>query len=237
MVSAVQFAVGIVGNVISMCLFFSPAPTFVRIYRTKTVGEYSAVPYIATLMNCLLWLFYGSPFVKMGVLVVTINGAGVIIQTSYLLIFLIYANDMKKLRNTLLMILAAILLYIVVVSVNMLAIDKKHDREVIVGILCVIVGTSMYISPLTIMGTVVRTKSTDYMPLPLSIFNLLNGIVWTTYALIGHDLFITIPNALGVLFAVCQLTLYICYCGASKRNQITSPKTPRGMSFVSQNGA
>jgi solute carrier family 50 protein (sugar transporter) len=81
----------------------------------------------------------------------------------------------------------------------------------IVGILCVIFGTIMYSSPLTIMSQVVKTKSVEYMPLLLSVVSFLNGLCWTSYALIRFDIFITIPNGLGVLFALMQLILYAIY--------------------------
>jgi len=58
---------------------------------------------------------------------------------------------------------------------------------------------------------VIQTKSVEYMPLFLSLASLVNGICWTAYALIRFDLYITIPNGLGVLFAVAQLVLYAMY--------------------------
>ena len=52
--------IGIVGNVISFGLFLSPAPTFLKIYKNKDVEEFSPIPYLATIFNCMLWVFYGS---------------------------------------------------------------------------------------------------------------------------------------------------------------------------------
>jgi len=41
---------------------------------------------------------------------------------------------------------------------------------------------------------------------------LANGICWTAYSLITRfDIFITIPNGLGVLFSVIQLVVYGLY--------------------------
>ncbi|KAJ4824723.1 Peptidyl-prolyl cis-trans isomerase, chloroplastic [Turnera subulata] len=67
--------VGIIGNVISFGLFISPAPTFYRIIKRKDVEEFQPYPYVATVLNCLFWIFYGLPIVKPdSILVVTING-------------------------------------------------------------------------------------------------------------------------------------------------------------------
>ncbi|XP_020970395.1 bidirectional sugar transporter SWEET7b [Arachis ipaensis] len=59
----VRTVIGIIGNVISFGLFFSPAPTFYRIIKKKSVEEFKPDPYIATVLNCAFWVFYGLPFV------------------------------------------------------------------------------------------------------------------------------------------------------------------------------
>ncbi|VAI60053.1 unnamed protein product [Triticum turgidum subsp. durum] len=84
--------VGIIGNVISFGLFLSPVPTFWRICKAKDVQEFKPDPYLATLMNCLLWFFYGLPIVHPNsTLVLTINGIGLVIEGAYIIIFIIYA--------------------------------------------------------------------------------------------------------------------------------------------------
>ncbi|XBI33811.1 hypothetical protein VPH35_119719 [Triticum aestivum] len=49
----------IVGNVISFGLFLSPVPAFWRIIKNKDVEEFKSDPYLETLLNCMLWVFYG----------------------------------------------------------------------------------------------------------------------------------------------------------------------------------
>ncbi|XBH56179.1 hypothetical protein VPH35_078082 [Triticum aestivum] len=71
------------------------------------------------------------------------------------------------------------------------------------GILCIIFGSTMYPSPLTIMihvsdivgcmqGKVIKTKSVEYMPFFLSLLSFLNGVCWMSYALIKFDLYVTV---------------------------------------------
>ncbi|KAK1553500.1 hypothetical protein QYE76_072056 [Lolium multiflorum] len=47
-----------VGNVISFGLFLSPLPMFWRIIKNKDLDEFKSDPYLATLLNCKLWVFY-----------------------------------------------------------------------------------------------------------------------------------------------------------------------------------
>ncbi|XP_020268199.1 bidirectional sugar transporter SWEET6a-like isoform X2 [Asparagus officinalis] len=207
----VRTVIGVIGNVISFFLFLSPVPTFVTIWKKKAVEEFSAIPYLATLLNCMMWVFYGLPFVTPdSTLVVTINGIGLAMEAAYLLVYFIYAPKDKRLK--VLGILAGELVFMASVAVGvLLGAHTHHKRQLIVGVLCVIFGTAMYASPLSVMMLVIRTKSVEYMPLALSLVGFVNGVCWTTYALIQFDLFVTIPNGLGAIFGAAQLVLYFCY--------------------------
>ncbi|CAA6665764.1 unnamed protein product [Spirodela intermedia] len=214
---AVRTVVGIIGNVIALGLFLSPVPTFVTICKKKSVEQFSAIPYLATLLNCMLWVVYGLPWVHPhSILVITINGAGLVIELTYVLLFLLYSQGRTRLR-VLVMLLVEVA-FVVAVAVFVLTLAHTYDRRsLIVGTFCVFFGTMMYVAPLSIMKLVIKTKSVEYMPLSLSLASFLNGVCWTSYALIRFDLYITIPNGLGVLFAVCQLALYAFYYKSTKK--------------------
>ncbi|KAF7098450.1 hypothetical protein CFC21_100192 [Triticum aestivum] len=216
---AARNIVGIIGNVISFGLFLSPTPTLCRICKAKDVEEFKPDPYLATLLNCMLWVFYGLPIVHPNsILVATINGIGLVIEGAYLIIFLIYSTNNKRLK--MLGVLATEAVFMVCVVIGVLLGAHTHEkRSMIVGILCVIFGSIMYASPLTIMGKVIRTKSVEYMPFFLSLVNFLNGCCWTAYALIKFDLYVTIPNGLGAFFGLVQLILYACYYKSTPKKE------------------
>ncbi|OMO69729.1 SWEET sugar transporter [Corchorus olitorius] len=147
----IRTIVGIIGNVISFGLFASPIPTFVNIYKKKSVEQFKPDPYIATVMNCMFWVFYGLPFVHPdSTLVVTINSVGLALSLIYLSIFFIYAP--KKGRLKVVGWLCVEVVFLAIVATCTLLLRKTHDqRSQLVGILCVIFGVLMYASPLTIM--------------------------------------------------------------------------------------
>nr|XP_015611083.1 LOW QUALITY PROTEIN: bidirectional sugar transporter SWEET7b-like [Oryza sativa Japonica Group]Q0J349.2 RecName: Full=Bidirectional sugar transporter SWEET7b; Short=OsSWEET7b [Oryza sativa Japonica Group] len=218
--------VGIVGNIISFGLFLSPVPTFYRIIKNKDVQDFKADPYLATLLNCMLWVFYGLPIVHPNsILVVTINGIGLVIEAVYLTIFFLFSDKKNKKKMGVVLATEALFMAAVVLGV-LLGAHTHQRRSLIVGILCVIFGTIMYSSPLTIMSQVVKTKSVEYMPLLLSVVSFLNGLCWTSYALIRLDIFITIPNGLGVLFALMQLILYAIYYRTIPKKQDKNLELP-----------
>ncbi|KAJ3692317.1 hypothetical protein LUZ60_012667 [Juncus effusus] len=213
----IRTAIGVLGNAIALVLFLSPVPTFYKIWKKRSVEQFSPIPYIATLMNCMMWVLYGLPIVHPhSLLVITINGAGTFIELSYILLFLLYSQGKKRLQ-VLAMFVGAIV-FVAIVAVVVITTAHTHERRsMIVGILCVILCIMMYAAPLSVMKMVIQTKSVEYMPLFLSVAAFFNGVCWTVYALIRFDPYITIPNGLGVVFAIGQLILYAIYYKSTQR--------------------
>ncbi|KAJ8451111.1 hypothetical protein Cgig2_026920 [Carnegiea gigantea] len=202
-------------------------PTFVAIWKKKGVEQYSAVPYITTFVNCMLWVLYGLPFVHPNsILVITINGAGCAIELFYLLIFILYSHDKQRLRVVVIAILEVLLVGIIAATVLSLVHTTKR-RSSIVGFIAIVCNIMMYASPLSVMKMVITTKSVEYMPLSISVAAFANGVAWTVYAIHPLDPFIAAPNGLGVLFATSQLILYAIYFKSTK-HQIATRKAKAG---------
>ncbi|XP_057994919.1 bidirectional sugar transporter SWEET5-like [Hevea brasiliensis] len=72
-------------------------PTFVKIIKQKAVQDFKADPYVATVLNCAMWSFYGLPIVKEdSILVTTINAVGLLIELIYVCIFFIFSPNHKR---------------------------------------------------------------------------------------------------------------------------------------------
>jgi solute carrier family 50 protein (sugar transporter) len=201
---------GILGNITSMGLFLSPMPTFYKICKAKSTGQYSALPYVATLLNCMLWTFYGSGAVSGLIFVVSINVAGLIMEGCYVTIHLLFGSHNS--RKTVSILLAVIsILYGALVSVVLVVVKSKDSRAEVVGSVCVIIGVLMYAAPLSVMKEVIRSQSVASMPFLLSFACFCNGLIWTSYGIIKENLFIYIPNGLGTLLTIAQLVLWCFY--------------------------
>ncbi|CAK9310875.1 unnamed protein product [Citrullus colocynthis] len=233
---AIRTILGIIGNVISLFLFLSPVPTFIQIWKKRSVEQYSPVPYLATLINCMMWTLYGLPMVHPGsLLVVTINGSGVVIELVYIILFLIYADGKKKRLKVLLVMLVEVIFVALLALLVLTLAHTFRRRSAIVGTVCILFNIMMYASPLTVMKLVIKTKSVEYMPFFLSFASLANGVVWTAYACIRFDPFITVPNGLGTLSALVQLILYATFYKSTQR-QIAERKAQIRLSEVVVNG-
>ncbi|KAL5544225.1 hypothetical protein UlMin_008009 [Ulmus minor] len=207
----IRTIVGIIGNVISFGLFVSPIPTFVKIWKAKSVQEFKADPYIATVLNCAMWSFYGLPFVHPdSLLVVTINGAGLVIELIYVAIFFAF-SPWEKRRKIIICLLIEAAFMVGVIVVTLECFHHSKSRSMIVGVLCIIFTILMYASPLTVMKKVIKMKSVKYMPFCLSLATFANGIVWMIYAILKFDHYILVPNILGTISGLVQLILYAIY--------------------------
>ncbi|KAJ6676705.1 RAG1-ACTIVATING PROTEIN 1 [Salix viminalis] len=208
--------IGLIGNVISFLLFLSPVPTFVKIIKEKAVKDFKSDPYVATLLNCAMWIFYGLPLITHNnTLVVTINGIGFVIECIYVAIFFVFSPGKKKTRIIVELVIEVIFMAIVIL-ITVFAFHTSKTRAMFVGILCIIFNICMYSSPLTVMRMVIKTKSVKYMPFYLSLANFTNGLVWLIYGLLDFDINLVLPNGLGALSGLIQLILYGIYYRSTK---------------------
>lgn len=71
-------------------------PQFRHIVKEKSAENYNGTPYVATLLSCSMWVLYGLLDPDDGLLIVTVNAAGVTMQALYLVIFFIYSSKEKR---------------------------------------------------------------------------------------------------------------------------------------------
>ncbi|KAI5683469.1 hypothetical protein M9H77_04697 [Catharanthus roseus] len=183
-------------------------PTFVTIWKAKSVQNFKPDPYLATIFNCGMWLLYGLPFVHPdSTLVLTINGIGLVIEGIFIIVFIICSDGPKR-KKIFVVLLIEFIIWAIICVITMVVLHGTKARSLLVGIVCIVLNVIMYASPLTVMKQVIKTRSVKYMPFPLSLANFVNGLIWTAYALLKFDLFILIPNALGSISGAVQLILY-----------------------------
>ncbi|KAM3238244.1 Bidirectional sugar transporter SWEET1b [Capsicum annuum] len=221
-VHTLHFVFGIFGNATALFLFVAPIITFKRIIQKKSTEQFSGLPYVMTLLNCLLSAWYGLPFVSPNnLLVSTINGTGAAIEGIYVVIFIAFApkKEKKKISALLLLVLTV---FAAVALVSMLALHG-NKRKLFCGVAATIFSIIMYGSPLSIIRLVIKTKSVEFMPFFLSLFVFLCGASWFAFGLLGKDPFVAIPNGFGFGLGTVQLILYAIYC---EKKGFTKKSTP-----------
>ncbi|XP_062208285.1 bidirectional sugar transporter SWEET3b [Phragmites australis] len=211
--NTVRVSVGILGNAASMLLYAAPILTFRRVIKKGNVEEFSCVPYILALFNCLLYTWYGLPVVSSGwenVPVSTINGLGILLETTFICIHIWFAPRKKK-RVALQLVLPVLIFFGLTAFFSSFMVQTHHMRKVFVGSVGLVASISMYSSPMIAAKQVITTKSVEFMPFYLSLFSFLSSALWMIYGLLGRDLFIASPNFIGCPMGILQLVLYCIY--------------------------
>ncbi|XP_076915857.1 bidirectional sugar transporter SWEET9-like [Bidens hawaiensis] len=216
---------GVLGNIISFCVFLSPLPTFCKIYQNKSTQGFHSVPYSVALFSCMLLLYYGNIKPENGTMIVTINSIGCAIETAYIVFFLIYATRESLISTVKVLVIFNTLSFTVIVVTTLLVTDRGPKRVNLVGWICSVFSVCVFAAPLSIMRMVIRTKSVEYMPFFLSFFLTLCAIVWFFYGLLINDYFVATPNVLGFVFGIGQMVLYMIYKG--KKMQVRPMVQPQ----------
>ncbi|XP_077228053.1 bidirectional sugar transporter SWEET2a-like isoform X2 [Tasmannia lanceolata] len=215
--SVLSNVAGVAGNLFALTLFVSPIATFRRIARNRSTEQFSGLPYIYSLLNCLISCWYGLPFVTPGViLVATVNSVGALFQFLYITIFIIYAENAKRVKMSGLL-LAVFGVFGVIVFVSIRCLDPIA-RQIFVGCLSVAALIFMFASPLFIINLVIRTRSVEFMPFYLSLSTFLMSLSFFAYGMLKHDIFIYAPNGIGTILGTLQLLLYAYYSRVSRED-------------------
>ncbi|RZC53093.1 hypothetical protein C5167_011946 [Papaver somniferum] len=127
----ISFIVGVIGNIISILVFLSPITTFRGIVKKKATENFKGIPYICTLL-------------------ITVNGAGAVLQVIYVTLFIIYAPRDSKIKHLKLAGIVNVGFYGAVLLITLLA-THGGLRLTVVGFICAGFTLGMYGAPLGVM--------------------------------------------------------------------------------------
>ncbi|KAG9445539.1 hypothetical protein H6P81_011667 [Aristolochia fimbriata] len=216
------FTFGLLGNLVSFMVYLAPLPTFYRIYKKKSTEGFQSVPYVVALFSAMLWIYYA--FVKSNAyLLITINTVGCVIETLYIVAFIVYAPRKARILTAKLLLLLNIGVFGLIVALTIF-LAKGSGRVRVLGWICVVFSVSVFAAPLSIMRLVIRTRSVEFMPFTLSFFLTLSAVMWFFYGLFLKDYYIALPNIIGFTFGVIQMILYVIY--KDRKKVILEEKLP-----------
>lgn len=208
----IDVVVVVSGNFISICVFLAPVPTMIRICKEKSTMGYQSVPYVVSLFSAMLWLYYA--LLKQTFLLITINTIGIVIETVYIFIYVLYAAKEARKQATKLVATLNVGIFSAIFLITYFAFKDHGLRLSVVGWICVGFAVSVFASPLSIVFQVIRTRSVEFMPFTLSFALTISAVLWFSYGLLLKDMCVTIPNILGFILGVLQMLLYGIYRNA-----------------------
>lgn len=212
----IEAALGFAGTCAAVLLFIAPWKTFQRIITNKSTEEFPSFPYVSTLLNCSVWVFYCLPSItpnRPSPLVT--NLIGLVFQTGYLFVFVKYARDKAKAQVQIQLAVYAVFMVLFVSSILLFL--PATSRSFVVGLFATVFTVVMFGAPLSALAVVLRTRSVEFMPLSLSLMGFSCSATWTLYGLYVQDIFVIVPNVLGMILGIIQLAIYFSVSSSQKR--------------------
>jgi solute carrier family 50 protein (sugar transporter) len=216
-VGTVEQVLGWTGTVASLYLFLSPLATIRKVFGMKGTQEYSDITYVVTCFNCSRWVAYAfleghrvQPFAT--------NCAGLVLSVFYIAVFFVYDSRRRRLVlfGKVSLMLSCMCLVAVFCMIGGHGFDKSWATQLL-GLVADVVNGVMYAAPLSVMCTVVRTASVEFMPLGLTLGCVASSIAWSAYSLWVGDVYIGLPNLVGCALGLMQLALYVKYGCCQRR--------------------
>jgi solute carrier family 50 (sugar transporter) len=202
-VSILEFLVVGLLKVAGPMLFMSLIVSSVRIARdvsvNKSCGLLSPIPNICLFTNSFVWALYG--ILKYDMTVFIPNFSGVICAIYCVWVFHNHSVSKPKVWYTVGLVVCTVSLWF----------GSRGDFATIGAMGCSL-SVLMTASPLAVMRTVIREKSTASLPFTTSLIMWLNSISWLLYGyFIADDILIYGPNILGFMLASMQMALFQIY--------------------------
>ncbi|XP_026397835.1 bidirectional sugar transporter SWEET3-like isoform X2 [Papaver somniferum] len=149
-----HLAIGILGNAASLLLYAAPILTFTRVLIEEKYGGFLCVPYTIALLNCLLYTWYGLPVVSNkweNFPLITINGIGILLEFSFIIIYFRFAPPKTK-KMVCLLLIHVVMVFCITPCVSAFALKDHRHRKVLVGCVGLVASVSMYASPLIVVS-------------------------------------------------------------------------------------
>lgn len=185
----------------------SSLQTAMKIARNSSIGNFSPVPFLSLFTNGSVWFVYGS--VKSDWTILVPNFTAVVVGCICVSIF------HKNAKEGISLYLYLCSCFIVIPSVFLGA----SGDILTLGLIGVFLSILLTGSPLSTVSTVLKERSTESMPFATSLAAFLNCLSWTLYGYyVADDLILWVSSAIGLLFAIFQLVLFIIF-GISSRSR------------------
>ncbi|KAF4028760.1 Sugar efflux transporter for intercellular exchange [Phytophthora infestans] len=199
-------------TVAALLVGLSPLPDFYRIHKTQTTGEVSILPITLLFCNCVMWAIYGC-WTNNIFPVVACNVYGMTTSIVFSSIYYRWSADrasVHKIWSHAAYVLAAGTFYLILGSCGVT--NQTHDQVASsFGFIAVAINIALYASPLAGMKKVIETKDASSLPITISVVFLGNAALWVVYALAAGDVFVMVPNMLGMILCAAQVALYVKY--------------------------
>ena len=195
---------GWVGTGISTFFYIAPIVPFIKLIKGEiTHKESPGILLICSFMNCILWGDYGLLLDRF--LIYFANGIGGVITLIWIVIFIIHFVE----KRFAMALLYNLILIVAIVGIAMLFFFIVPYE--VTGKIAMVFNVLMYASPGEKMITVFKTGNYKLIPIWSTLGGTACSACWMIYGIYLVDWNQIIPNALGVIFSIIQIIVFLFY--------------------------
>ena len=210
---------GWVGNALALYFYIAPIVPFVKVIKGQMTWKQSpGVLLLCSFLNCILWSDYG--LITNQFLLYLANGLGGTITLIYITIFLIHVAD----RKVLLSLFYNFFLICCIVEIYFVFYYLVPSK--VTGIIANIFNVLMYAAPGEKIYQICKGASYQLIPIWSTIGGTACSTSWMCYGIYQKDIYVVIPNALGVLASIVQIVIFVIY-RRKQKNKAQSEETTK----------
>ena len=210
---------GWVGNALALYFYIAPIVSFLKVIKGQMTWKQSpGVLLLCSFLNCILWSDYG--LITNQFLLYLANGLGGTITLIYITIFLIHVAD----RKVLLSLFYNFFLICCIVEIYFVFYYLVPFK--VTGIIANIFNVLMYAAPGEKIYQICKGASYQLIPIWSTIGGTACSTSWMCYGIYQKDIYVVIPNALGVLASIVQIVIFVIY-RRKQKNKAQSEETTK----------
>jgi len=193
--------------VVTVLNFLMGIPILLQIHKRGNTDEISSFPFLITLISNNFWIRYG--VLRNEVAIWGPNCIGLYLYIVYTCVYIYYT------RKKLWILVKLLVIYTIILSVLCLVhfqCKKSYESTTTgMGMLAACVQVVTFGAPIANMVTVVKNHHCNTMPLPLILFSTVVSSLWLAFGILTSDLWVIIPNSLGLFLLLAQLSLFLVF--------------------------
>ena len=210
---------GWVGTALALYFYIAPIVPFVKVIKGQMTWKQSpGVLLLCSFLNCILWSDYG--LITNQFLLYLANGLGGTITLIYITIFLIHVAD----RKVLLSLFYNFFLICCIVEIYFVFYYLVPFK--VTGIIANVFNVLMYAAPGEKIYQICKGASYQLIPIWSTIGGTACSTSWMCYGIYQKDIYVVIPNALGVLASIVQIVIFVIY-RRKQKNKAQSEETTK----------
>ncbi|XP_034030647.1 sugar transporter SWEET1 [Thalassophryne amazonica] len=174
-----------------------------KMHASKSANNIQFLPFLTTCLNNLGWLYYG--LLKKDRTLILVNIIGALLQVLFIIGYLNYTKEKARVMSQ--TVAAAVMLVCSWFYFNMF-VPSGETKLNQLGLTCSLFTISMYLSPLTDLVEIVRSRNVERLSFPLTVATFLTSSSWVLYGLQLKDNYIVVPNLPGIFTSLIRLYLF-----------------------------